>query len=100
MEMDGIGPNLVRKVSYLARLGLSEDEVERLARHFQRVLEYVRMLEELPNIDDNFVSGFVISTSLRDDLIEKSLERNDVIRNAPETDGIYIVIPRVIKKEE
>jgi len=100
MEKDEIGPNLVRKISYLARLGLSEDEVEKLTEHFKRVLEYVKMLDELPSIGGDIVSGFVIKAPLRNDVVGESLDREDALRNAPQTNGKYIIIPRVITKEE
>ncbi|MGQ9707177.1 MAG: Asp-tRNA(Asn)/Glu-tRNA(Gln) amidotransferase subunit GatC [bacterium] len=100
MGKNDIGKNLVKKVAYLARLRIKDGEIESLVNHFHRVLEYVKMLDELPCIDGDIVSGFVSSSPLRDDIAEKTIIREDVLINAPQTNGIYIIIPKIIKKRE
>jgi aspartyl-tRNA(Asn)/glutamyl-tRNA(Gln) amidotransferase subunit C len=35
---------------------------------------------------------------LRDDVVKGSISREEALSNAPDTDGIYFKVPKVIKK--
>ena len=54
-----------------------------------------------PLIIDKF-SGSLLNDSqnLREDVQSESLDREEVIKLAPESDGVYFKVPKVIKEEE
>jgi len=90
----------VRKIASLARLSLSEKELESRTDDMNNILNYMDTLneidtdnvEELYNIND-------MSNPLRDDTFEKSLEKKDVLKNSPSSNDDYIEVPLTVKKE-
>jgi aspartyl-tRNA(Asn)/glutamyl-tRNA(Gln) amidotransferase subunit C len=87
----------VRHVAKLARLHLSEAEVAATTAELGSVLGYVGMLAELD------VSGVEPLTHaldqinvLRDDAPEPGLPVDEALRNAPDRDGDYFAVPKVI----
>jgi len=90
----------VRKIASLARLSLSEKELESRTDDMNNILNYMDTLneidtdnvEELYNVND-------MSNPLRDDTFEKSLEKKDVLKNSPSSNDDYIEVPLTVKKE-
>jgi aspartyl-tRNA(Asn)/glutamyl-tRNA(Gln) amidotransferase subunit C len=37
---------------------------------------------------------------LREDVVQGSISRSEALKNAPETDGVFFKVPKVIKKQE
>ncbi|MBS0207006.1 MAG: Asp-tRNA(Asn)/Glu-tRNA(Gln) amidotransferase subunit GatC [Planctomycetes bacterium] len=87
----------VRKVAALARLRVSDAEVESLLGDLTSILEYVDVLNE---VDTTGVQPMVHAVELhdvmRDDMIVASLPRADALKNAPRTDGTYFLVPTII----
>lgn len=98
--MEDVDRELVEKVANLARFVLRDEEIEALTKHFKRVLDYVRQLDELPEVEGDVVSGFVSSAPMRDDVEGEPLDRIEALGNAPHTNGEYILVPKIIKREE
>jgi aspartyl-tRNA(Asn)/glutamyl-tRNA(Gln) amidotransferase subunit C len=88
----------VRHIAALARLRFSTDEQERLAGELTRILDYVDQLDEL---DTSAVPpmAHVLGTSnvVRPDRAEQRISRDDALVNAPDTDGTYFRVPKVIE---
>jgi aspartyl-tRNA(Asn)/glutamyl-tRNA(Gln) amidotransferase subunit C len=83
----------VRHVARLARLRLSDDELEQMRTDLSRILEYIDMLKEVDVAD---VPPTAQVTDLfnveREDKIRPSLAREDALANAPEQrDGMFRV---------
>ena len=95
----------VAYVADLANLELTQEEREVMLRDLNSILEYVDRLNELDTVDVPPMAQ--ISGSIgekkgeRDDALEglrKSLEREDALGNAPDTDGTFFKVPKVIEK--
>ena len=83
----------VEHVAALARLGLTEEEKERLREQLSSILEHINALSEL-DTDAIPPTAQVIALSnvLRDDVAAASLPREEVLRNAPRAnDGFFEV---------
>lgn len=87
----------VRHVAKLARLHLDDAEVSAYATKLGQVLGYVAMLGELD------VSGVEPLTHaldqvnvLREDVAAPGLSAETALMNAPESDGAYFAVPKVI----
>ncbi len=68
----------VKKIAHLARLNLSEDEVELFAGQLTDILNYVDVLKELDTAgvpETNQVTG--LTNVLREDVVDSSLCRPD-----------------------
>ena len=63
------------------------------------ILEYMDQLNELDTDDIEPLSHVLDLTNVtRADKEKPSLDREDVLKNAPETDGEYFIVPKVINK--
>lgn len=81
-------------VARLARLALSEEEIERMTSELGDILRYVDLLSELDttSVQPTAQVG-VHGQVLRDDVPGESLDRALVLREAPWTDHDGFVVP-------
>jgi aspartyl-tRNA(Asn)/glutamyl-tRNA(Gln) amidotransferase subunit C len=87
----------VRHVALLARLELSESEEERMTGQMNGILEYMDKLNELDTKDvEPTTHAIELQNVFRPDLVRDSLDRKDSLANAPGTDGVNFVVPKVI----
>ncbi|WP_170921459.1 Asp-tRNA(Asn)/Glu-tRNA(Gln) amidotransferase subunit GatC [Desulfovibrio gilichinskyi] len=87
----------VARVARLARLDLSEEKTEIFAGQLHNILSYMDKLNEIDtsNIEPMF-SPVEHTTVLRKDVIVKEHTRDEILSNAPDTDGQYFVVPRIV----
>jgi len=92
-----IGKEEVQSVAELARLELDEDKLDEFARQMDSILEYVHKLEE---VDTSAVEPMYTPvdnvTVLREDREEKEYTRDQILENAPEDDGRFFIVPKII----
>jgi len=87
----------VRYVAHLARLQLSEDEVENLTRDMSKILDYMETLEELDTSDVEPLEHVIdMEYRLRDDKAKEPLAQEEALKNAPDADSDYFRVPKVI----
>lgn len=88
----------VEYVAELARLEFSEDEISKFTGDLNVILEYVNKLNELDTENVRPLQNpLPIENAFRDDDIRQSLKRDDVLMNAPESQGGYFKVPKVIE---
>ena len=63
----------VKKIAKLARITLSEEEVEEYAREMERVLEFFNILSDVPPADDTVI--FPVPAYTRKDVPKKCKEK-------------------------
>ena len=87
----------VEHVAYLARLGLRDDELERLEGQLNHSLDQYVVLAQL-NTDHIPPTAQTIELEniLRDDVAHASLPVDEAIRNAPEREGDFVVVPAIL----
>ncbi len=94
----------VVRVAELAHLELSPEETPGMVVDLNAILEYVAELNELdtsgvvPLAQVSELEGAGGSGSLRPDVILPSLDRATVMAEAPETDGTFFKVPKVIER--
>ena len=87
----------VRKVASVARLNLSEKELERFSGELEKILEAFRELEGIDTV--NVKPSFQpIGTKdvLREDVVKPSLPQQKAIRNAKNREAGFVKGPRVV----
>jgi aspartyl-tRNA(Asn)/glutamyl-tRNA(Gln) amidotransferase subunit C len=90
---------LIDKLATLARLEFEPDEKERLKKDLQKMIAFVEKLQELDTEGELPVLQMSTRTDvLRDDEIKNTLTREEALKNAPLTDGVYFKVPKVISK--
>jgi aspartyl-tRNA(Asn)/glutamyl-tRNA(Gln) amidotransferase subunit C len=99
--MSHIGRDEVRRVATLARLTLSDAELQRMAGDLDEILGYV---ETLSRVDTEGIPPtshvMPLATPLREDRAEPALDPARAVANAPEHEGTAFVVPKVIEGEE
>src|SRR5689334_6455807 len=92
---------LVEKLANLARLQFNEAEKEIIKNDLQRMIHFVDKLNEL---DTTGVEPLLHMTdninTLREDKVQGSVSRAEGLKNAPDTDGVFFKVPKVIRKTE
>ncbi|WP_031387266.1 Asp-tRNA(Asn)/Glu-tRNA(Gln) amidotransferase subunit GatC [Desulfonatronum thiodismutans] len=87
----------VTKVAGLARLNLEPEKVEQFALQFNDILGYMRKLNELDTSGvEPLYSPVTHETVFRDDDVHMEYSREELLGNAPETDGSYFIVPRIV----
>ena len=87
----------VLRIAQLARLKLSETEIDNFTGQLGSIFEFV---EQLNNVDTKNIEPtcFVEPTHdpMRDDIEKPSLTQEDVLRNGPKVKKGFFAIPKVI----
>ena len=87
----------VEHVAYLARLGLTDEELGRLEGQLNHIVDQYAILATVPT--DHIAptaQTIELENILRDDVARSSLEPEDVLRNAPEREGEFFVVPAIL----
>ncbi|MDQ2865322.1 MAG: Asp-tRNA(Asn)/Glu-tRNA(Gln) amidotransferase subunit GatC [Candidatus Eremiobacteraeota bacterium] len=87
----------VRYVAKLARIALTEDEVERFGAQLSDLLEHVDALAKLDVSQIAATAQVVESRNIdREDAVRPCLERETVLAEAPARQGAFFRVPRII----
>ncbi|MGD0731363.1 MAG: Asp-tRNA(Asn)/Glu-tRNA(Gln) amidotransferase subunit GatC [Terracidiphilus sp.] len=94
----------VERVAELAHLELAPEEIQPMLRDLNAILDYVAELNELdtsgvaPLAQVSELDAAAASNVLRGDILQPSLDRATVLAQAPETDGAFFKVPKVIER--
>jgi aspartyl-tRNA(Asn)/glutamyl-tRNA(Gln) amidotransferase subunit C len=87
----------VEHVALLARLKLSEAEMNQYTEQLNSILEYAALLEQ---IDTSNVAPTAHAVQLanvfRDDVVKPSMAQEKVLQNAPDADDGFFRVPRIV----
>jgi aspartyl-tRNA(Asn)/glutamyl-tRNA(Gln) amidotransferase subunit C len=87
----------VEHVAYLARLGLTDEELARLEGQLNHILDQYAILARLATDDIPPTAQTIeLENILRDDVPQPSLPVEDVLRNAARTEDGFVAVPPVI----
>jgi aspartyl-tRNA(Asn)/glutamyl-tRNA(Gln) amidotransferase subunit C len=91
----------VQEVAKLARLDLPVDRLQKLTGQLESILEYVAKIGEVDvaNVEP-MAHALPLHNVFREDVVEPSLPLEKVLMNAPETDGPFFKVPKVIGGDE
>ncbi len=94
----------VERVAELAHLELTPEETGGMLHDLNAILDYVAELNELdtagvePLAEVTELQAGTSATELRADAVVPSLDRAAVMPQAPETDGSFFKVPKVIER--
>ena len=90
---------LLDNLSNLARLEFNAEEKEEIRKDLRRMIDFVEKLGELDTTGVEPLLHMSPETNvLREDRIQGSVTREEALANAPDTDGTYFKVPKVIRK--
>lgn len=91
----------VLHVANLARISLTDKEVEKYQVQLQKLLDDVEKINLVEGYDDNImIASWSENTTLRKDEKGEMLNPKEVVDNAPRHSGNYIEVPVVISDGE
>jgi aspartyl-tRNA(Asn)/glutamyl-tRNA(Gln) amidotransferase subunit C len=93
-----VSPDQVRHIAKLARIAMSDEELDRLLPELNNILGWVEQLGEV-NTDGIEPLTAVIDQKLRlrDDVVTEGNIRDEVLANAPEAQHGFFAVPKVIE---
>jgi aspartyl-tRNA(Asn)/glutamyl-tRNA(Gln) amidotransferase subunit C len=88
----------VRHIAKLARIAMSDEELERLVPELNNILGWVEQLGEV-NTDwiEPLTAVIEQELRLRDDVVNDGDIRDQVLANAPEAQHGFFAVPKVIE---
>lgn len=91
----------VLHVADLARIKLTEKEIEKYQVELKKLLDDVEKINDVKGYDEDIlIACWEENTKLRSDIPGKMLEPKKVLENAPRHSGNYISVPVVISNGE
>jgi aspartyl-tRNA(Asn)/glutamyl-tRNA(Gln) amidotransferase subunit C len=93
-----VSPEQVRHIAKLARIAMSEEELERLVPELNNILGWV---EQLSEVDTDGVEPLAtvidLKLRLRDDVVTDGGIRDKILANAPLAEHGFFAVPKVIE---
>lgn len=87
----------VRDVAALARLSISDQDIENVTKEFNQTLGLFDVLASADTKDiAPMVNPLDTSQRLRDDGIETLVDREGLMHNAPASEENYFLVPKVL----
>ena len=93
-----IDKDTVKHISKLARISLDEKKVDNLSKDLTSIMKFIENLNKL-NTDKTNPLTSIINASLRSrkDEIKDGKIREQVLKNSPEKNEEFFVVPKVIE---
>ena len=92
-----IDKNTVKHISKLARISIDEKKINNLSKDLSSIMKFIEKLNEL-NTDKTTPLTSIINTSLktREDEVKDGKIRDQILKNSPEKNEEFFVVPKVI----
>lgn len=91
----------VLHVADLAKIKLTEEEVEKYRKDLKKLLNDVEKINEVVGYDDEIIiASWPDNASLREDEEGHMLDTKEIVEAAPTHSGNYITVPTVINESE
>jgi aspartyl-tRNA(Asn)/glutamyl-tRNA(Gln) amidotransferase subunit C len=93
-----VDKDTVRRIAGLARLAVPEEKLQPLAGELNGIFNWVEMLNEV-NVEGVPPMTSVVAQKLkwRDDKVTDGGVAEDLMRNAPEHEAAFFVVPKVVE---
>jgi aspartyl-tRNA(Asn)/glutamyl-tRNA(Gln) amidotransferase subunit C len=91
----------VTHVARLARLALPPEKLKKLAGQLESILGYIDKMEQVDTSRvEPMAHALPVHNVFREDVVQPSLPLEKVLQNAPDSDGPFFKVPKIIGGEE
>ncbi len=98
--MQKVSEQEVRHIAMLSRLKPSDEEVRLFSEQLSSILTYVEQLSEVDTADVPPTAHAVpVSNVFRPDEPHRSLRPDEALANAPQRDGPFFAVPKVLEQD-
>jgi aspartyl-tRNA(Asn)/glutamyl-tRNA(Gln) amidotransferase subunit C len=93
-----LDPATVRRIAKLSRLHLEEADIPRVQGELNSILGWIEQLNAV-NVDgiEPLTGAAVMAMRMRDDVVTDGGMADAVLANAPDRDGPYYAVPKVVE---
>ena len=94
---DRLSPDVVAKVARLARIDLTPDELDRATHQLSDMLDHFADIDALDLSDvEPLNSPYPLVNVLRDDVVQPTLDRDEVLAASPKSEDGRFWVPPVL----
>lgn len=90
----------VEHVAKLARLELTEAEIEKYTRELAGILTWVEQLNELDLSQVEVPMSLEHRVNFREDEARRRFQRDELLKNAPEAEEGFFRVPQILETKE
>ena len=88
----------VKHISKLSRISIEEEKAKRLTNDLNSIFKFIEKLNELHTSKTEPLTSVAETTlKLRKDKIESKNIREDILKNSPEKNKDFFVVPKVVE---
>ena len=88
----------ILKLAELANITLAEEEIDSYISDVNRILDLVSEIQDVDTTDvEPLLNVLDEFSKTRDDIAGLKVSREDALKNAPDTDGVYFQVPTTLK---
>ena len=94
--MSSITEETITHVANLARLDLTQDELQ---QYSQELTKIIAMVEQMNHLDLNGIEVGMTEeqpTSFREDVVNNPFERDKLLKNAPDQEDGFFRVPKIL----
>lgn len=97
--MDKLTKEEVLHVAHLARIKVTDDEIEKYQVDLKKLLDDVDKIKDI-EVEDNetLVTPVEYESILRNDQDTRSVDFNEIKKNVPETTGNFVEVPVMVNE--
>ena len=89
----------VKKVASLARLELSENEINNHSKQLEKILEYIKQLEKIDTNDvPSTTRAIEVINVLRKDVLKNSDCSEELLELGPSREDKYFKVPKIMSE--
>ena len=97
--MDKLSKEEVLHVANLARINLSDDEIEKYRVDLKKLIDEIDKIKNIKGYDDDLmISPVEHNTELREDVEGKMLDYKTALKNAPHSTGNFVEVPVMLNE--
>ena len=87
----------IRRIAALTKMKFTEEEIEKFAPQFNKILGFVEKLNELDLEGvEPLIYPVEVPQVLREDELRESVKREDALKNAPDRTELFFKFPNAI----
>ncbi|EOL46685.1 aspartyl/glutamyl-tRNA(Asn/Gln) amidotransferase subunit C [Enterococcus phoeniculicola] len=91
----------VKHVAKLSKLDFKQEELESFTDQLGKIIDMVELLEEVDTEGVDFTSNVIETINvMRQDRAQPGWNRDELMRNVPETEDGFIKVPAIIDEGE
>ena len=93
-----IDKSQVKKVAKLSRISLEDNKIDSLSKDLDSILTFVEKLNELDTKEIKTLKSIAHKTlEARNDIVDDGKIKNDILKNSPEKNEDFFIVPKVIE---